>query len=133
MNLSNISSSQFTYDLLGKGLDATSKREKVISNNMANINTANYKRYYVNFEDNLKNSMDNLEMETTDPKHINDGTGFGDISVKRDTSSSVREDGNNVDIDTESSNEAQNTLEYYTLINQISNRISMESNVINSK
>ncbi|URZ00926.1 flagellar basal body rod protein FlgB [Clostridium felsineum] len=133
MAINGISSSQYTYNLLGKGLDATSERGKAISNNIANVNTKGYKRYYVNFEDNLKSSMDNLAMERTDSRHINDGASFGDIQLKKDTSSSVNEDGNNVDVDSEMSNEAQNTLEYYTLINQISSRISMERSVINGR
>ncbi|MCR3757820.1 flagellar basal body rod protein FlgB [Clostridium felsineum] len=133
MAINGISSSQYTYNLLGKGLDATSERGKAISNNIANVNTKGYKRYYVNFEDNLKSSMDNLAMERTDSRHINDGASFGDIQLKKDTASSVNEDGNNVDVDSEMSNEAQNTLEYYTLINQISSRISMERSVINGR
>lgn len=133
MDMSSISSNQYTYGLLSKGLDATSERGKAISNNIANVNTKDYKRYYVSFEDNLKNSMDNLGMERTDSRHINDGASFGDIQLKQDTASSVNEDGNNVDIDSEMSNDAQNTLEYYTLINQISSRINMERNVINGR
>lgn len=133
MGVNNISSSQYTYNLLSKGLDATSKRSKVISNNIANVNTKNYKRSYVTFEDNLKNSMDNLEMKRTDSRHINDGAAYGEIQVKQDKDTSVNSDGNNVDIDSEMSNEAQNTLEYYTLTNQISSRISMERSVINGR
>lgn len=133
MSLSNISSSQFTYDLLKKGLDATSERGKVIANNIANANTANFKRSYVTFEDTLKNSMGNIEMETTDKRHINNGTSFGDISVEKDASTSVNEDGNNVDMDTEMSDEAENTLEYYALISQANSSISMENSVIEGK
>lgn len=133
MSLSNISSSQFTYDLLKKGLDATSERGKVIADNIANANTANFKRSYVTFEDTLKNSMGNIEMKTTDKRHINNGTSFGDISVKKDASTSVNEDGNNVDMDTEMSDEAENTLEYYALISQANSSISMENSVIEGK
>lgn len=133
MDISNISQSQFTYDLLKQGLNAASTRQKAISNNIANVNTAGYKRSYVTFEDNLKNSQDNLEMKTTDSRHINDGQGFGEIQVKQDDSTSMNEDGNNVDIDTEMANEAQNTLMYEALISQINGRISMTSDVISGK
>lgn len=133
MDISNISQSQFTYDLLKQGLNAASTRQKAISNNIANVNTAGYKRSYVTFEDNLKNSQDNLEMKTTDSRHINDGQGFGEIQVKQDDSTSMNEDGNNVDIDTEMANEAQNTLMYQALISQINGRISMTSDVISGK
>ncbi|WP_234119822.1 flagellar basal body rod protein FlgB [Clostridium hydrogenum] len=133
MDTSNISQSQFTYDLLKQGLNAASTRQKAISNNIANVNTAGYKRSYVTFEDSLKNSQDNLEMKTTDSRHINDGQGFGQIQVKQDDSTSMNEDGNNVDIDTEMADEAQNTLMYEALISQINGRISMTSDVISGK
>lgn len=133
MNINGISESQLTYELLKKGLDASSQRQSVISNNLANVNTAGYKRSYVTFEDNLKQSTDNLEMIRTDPRHINDGAEYGAIQVKTDDSSSMNEDGNNVDIDTEMTNEAENTLKYYALTNEIGRRVNMTSSVINSK
>lgn len=131
MNVNSMSQSQLTYELLKKGLDASAERQSVISNNIANVNTAGYKRSYVTFEDNLKQSMDNIGMETTDPRHITDGGGYGDIEVKTDNSTSMNEDGNNVDIDTEMTDEAENTLKYYALISEINGRIDMTSSVIN--
>lgn len=133
MNVSGMSESQLTYEFLKKGLDASSQRQSVISNNLANVNTAGYKRSYVTFEDNLKESMDNIEMLKTDPRHINDGADYGAIQVKTDSSSSMNEDGNNVDVDTEMANEAQNTLKYYALVSETSRRLNMTSSVINSK
>lgn len=133
MNVNGISESQLTYELLKKGLDASSQRQSVISNNIANVNTEGYKRSYVTFEDNLKESVDNLEMLRTDPKHINDGADYGDIEVKQDSSTSMNEDGNNVDIDTEMADEAKNTLKYYALTSEASRRLNMTSSVINSK
>lgn len=133
MNVSGMSESQLTYELLKKGLDASSQRQSVISDNIANVNTAGYKRSYVTFEDNLKGSMDNIEMLKTDPRHINDGADYGAIQVKTDSSSSMNEDGNNVDVDTEMADEAQNTLKYYALVSETSRRLNMTSSVINSK
>lgn len=133
MNVNNISDSQFTYDLLKRGLDAASERQKVISNNIANVNTAGYKRYYVDFEDNLKTSMDNVDMKVTDPRHIDDGAKYGDIQVKEDDSTSMNEDGNNVDIDNEMASEAKNTLTYYAMINEINGRLGMTDSVIEGK
>ncbi|MFL0251638.1 flagellar basal body rod protein FlgB [Clostridium neuense] len=133
MDVNSMSQSQLTYELLKKGLDASSERQNVISNNISNLNTAGYKRSYVTFEDNLKEAGDNLEMVRTDPRHINDGAEYGDIQVKTDNSSSMNEDGNNVDIDTEMTNEAKNTLKYYALTSEISRRINMTNSVINSK
>lgn len=131
MGISNVSESQAVYDLIKKSMEASNTRSQVISNNIANVNTANYKRYYVSFEDTLKNSIDNLSLKKTNSKHLDDGNGFGTVSVKQDTASSMNSDGNNVDIDTEMASQAKNTLMYEALISQANNRISSEKLVIN--
>lgn len=133
MSVNGISESQFTYDLLKRGLDASTERQKVISNNMSNLNTKGFKRSYVTFEENLNNSLNNIEMTKTDPRHMGNGSEYGAIQVKKDDSTSMNEDGNNVDIDTESADEAKNTLNYYALVSQISGRINMTSSVINGR
>lgn len=133
MNVKNMSEDQLTYNLLKKSLDATSLRSKAIASNISNINTKDYKRKYVTFEDSLKQSVDDLELKTTDEKHLNYGSEYGEIKMETDNSSSMREDGNNVDIDNEMVNEAANTLMYNALINQVNSRLSMEKYVIDGK
>lgn len=128
--MNKLSNSQYVYGLLKNGLNASSLRGKVIANNIANINTKGYKKYTVSFEENLKQSMDSLNLKTTDSRHIDDGSSFGDITVKQDTSTSMREDGNNVDIDNEMANQAANSLMYNALISQVNSRLSMERYII---
>lgn len=130
MSTSSVSESQNVYNLIKQSLNASSTRSKVIANNIANINTADYKRHYVTFEDTLNDSMDNITMKKDNPKHLDDGNGYGTISVKQDNTTSMNSDGNNVDVDAEMSNQAQNTLMYEALTNQANSRISMEKYVI---
>lgn len=61
-----------SYELIKKSLDDTTARSKVIANNIANINTKDFKRSYVVFEDKLKDAIwnDKLELKATDEKHI---------------------------------------------------------------
>lgn len=118
------------YDLAKKGLDAASLRSKVIANNIANINTKGYKKYYVSFEDTLKSSLNSVEMEKSDELHISGKENPGTINVKQDKSSSMREDGNNVDIDNEMTNQAANALMYNALITQVNSKLSMTRYVI---
>lgn len=133
MNLKSLSKDQLVYNLLKKGLDASSLRTKAISNNIANINTKGYKRQYVSFEESLKENMDNLNLKTEDDKHIQEGSEYGQIKTAVDESSSMREDGNNVDPENEMANEAANTLMYNALITQTNSRLSMERYVINGR
>ena len=81
------------YGLMKMGLDATELRSRTIANNIANINTPNYKRRYVTFEESLKNEISNAKIE-----------------VKVDKDSIVREDGNNVDLESEKVNQAAASL-----------------------
>lgn len=131
MNMGSLSKSQEAYNLIKKGLDASSLRSKVTSNNIANINTKGYKQYSVSFEENLKDSMSDIDLKNTNKKHIDNAAAYGDIKVNRDTSSSMREDGNNVDIDNEMTNQAANAIMYNALITQVNARLSMERYVIN--
>lgn len=130
MEISNMSKNGYTYNILKKGLDAASERSTVIGDNIANINTKGYKRKYVTFEETLKNSSNDLEMKTTDDKHMKINGDAGDIQVKQDNSN-LKEDGNNVDIDNEMVNLAANNLMYNAMISQINSRISMTKEVIN--
>lgn len=133
MNVQNLSKDQLTYNLLKKGLDASSLRSKAISNNIANINTKGYKREYVSFEESLKENMDNFNLKAEDDKHIQDGSEYGEVKTATDNSSSMREDGNNVDPENEMANEAANTLMYNALITQANSRLTMERYVITGR
>ena len=128
-----MSKDQLTYSLIKKSLEATSTRGRVISNNISNINTKGYKRQYVTFEESLNNSVENLELKATDERHMQYGTEYGQIKVGTDRTSSIREDGNNVDIENEMTNQAANTLMYNALIGQVNSRLAMEKYVVNGR
>lgn len=138
-----------TYDLLKSGLKASNVRAKTISNNMANINTKNYKRFGVVFEENLKNDSDSsFKLRTTNENHYTDSSSnlkrtkeghlYGDesntygnnITIQQDNSTSMRADGNNVDLEIEKVNQAANTLKYNALITSINNKFNGMKSVI---
>lgn len=119
-----------SYNLLKKSLDASALRSKVISNNLVNINTKGYKRRYVTFEESLKNAENDIAMKRTSQKHMDAGEIFGNMEVKQDTKTSMRQDGNNVDIDSEIVNQSANTLMYDALTVELNNRILMRRSVI---
>lgn len=131
MNIGNLSYDGKVYNMIKKSIDAASVTNKVSANNIANVNTKGYKRYYVSFEDALKNETDTLDLKTDNPRHISDNEDNGQIKVKQDTSTSMNEDGNNVDIDNEMSNLAANSLMYNAMITEINNKLSNSRLVIN--
>lgn len=118
-----------TYSFIKQGLDASSLRSKVIANNISNINTAGYKKFKVTFEENLK-SDGKLDVNKTRNKHMDINNSQSTISVVKDESTSMREDGNNVDLDLEKVNQAANTLMYNTLITQANNKLTQSNYVI---
>lgn len=130
MNINNDS----TMQLLRAGLDASALRGKVVANNMSNINTEDFKRSYVSFEENLKSEIDKFSLKKTDDKHLS-GTLSGTLSdslvdVKVDNSTSMRIDGNNVDLDLEKVDQAANSLMYNALITQANSKFNMTKSVI---
>lgn len=133
MNISNLTKDQQVYNLLKEGLDAASERSEVSANNIANVNTKGYKRKYVTFEENLQKNENKIDLKKTDEKHMSLNNGNGDIEVKTDGSTSIKEDGNNVDIENEEVNQAANALMYNALITQVNARISQEKYVIDGK
>lgn len=131
MDINEKNKSEITYNLLKKGLNTSFLRSKISANNIANVNTKGYKAYYVTFEDSLKKNIENLNLKTTDAKHIKQqNTAFGEINVEREEGCSMRQDGNSVDIDSEMANLAANKLMYDSLVAQVNNRLSTRRYVI---
>ena len=120
-------------DLMGRILGAKWLRNQVISNNIANVGTPNYKRYDVSFESLLQSKLGQkrLELKATNHRHIR--TRLDDLTPKiyRETGSSVRQDGNNVDIDKEMAKLAENALAYDILTEQIKTKFKLLSSAIN--
>ena len=125
-----------TFVVLQKGMDATSLRQQVISENIANINTPGYKKREVLFEGELKRALDkkyNSGMEQTDARHFPGGRSLSGIGARIDASNatSMRVDGNNVDVDEEMTKLAENNIRFNTMAQLIAGRFTGLKNVIN--
>ncbi len=120
--------SKSTYDLVKKSMNYTVTANKAIANNIANVNTKNYKRYYVPFEDVLSSAKDKTTVVTTNSKHISNSS--QGPNIKKDTSTSMREDGNNVDIESEMTSQAANSMMYESLVRIINGKITSTRSVI---
>lgn len=96
------------FDTLSRLIQATEQRHKVISNNIANVNTPGYIRRDISFEGVLK------EQEQGET---------GELEVVNDTSTPRRADGNNVDIDMEMGQLNKNHLVHQTLVQVLSGQV----------
>lgn len=130
MNISN----DKTLRLINQALNAAVQRHTEISHNIANVNTRNYKANRVVFESELMKAMNKIDgqLNTTHHKHMNIASHVNDVQPKvvKDTSTSMRLDGNNVDIDMENANLAANQLLYNALVLQANAKISTLRHVI---
>jgi flagellar basal-body rod protein FlgB len=115
--------------LLERSLDAAALRNKAISNNIANVDTPGYKRSYVTFEETLQQALSSETLPTrkTHEKHLDLETASASQvrpQMHTDRSTSLRNDGNNVDIDVEMTNLAINQLQYNALVQRINGQFS---------
>jgi flagellar basal-body rod protein FlgB len=123
MMINPISSSVDPMAVLQKSLDALSLQHEVIANNIANIDTPNFKRSVVSFQDKLKMAIDatpesplwrtNAMHMPTSSKSLSLDNFHADVQTISDTVG--RNDGNNVDMEMESALLAQNNLLYNSL------------------
>ncbi|MBF7096327.1 flagellar basal body rod protein FlgB [Alkalibacter mobilis] len=124
----------FSYDIIKKGLDAASIRQKSISSNIANVNTPGFKAGKVEFESELRKAIGNagVSMKKTHENHLG-GTDISSVSPKvvKSEEHSMNENGNNVDIDREMVDLAANEIYYSALIEQLNRKLSNMSYVIN--
>ena len=122
-----INSSIYNYvNVLDKAADASWIRNEVISNNIANVDTPNYKRQDVKFESYLLAQLEGANSSSL--KKTVAGMDLDSLTstIYTDSNSlSYRLDGNNVDIDTENVELASNQLKYQALVSSINNEFSM--------
>lgn len=115
-----ISSGAYNYiNVLQQATDASWLRNTIISNNIANVDTPNYKRHDVQFEtylieqlaggDSMDSYVNNMDLSTLEPTIYTDNSNL-----------SYRLDGNNVDIDTENAELAKNQIKYSVMTDAIS-------------
>lgn len=127
--------SDVTAVALEKALNAAGERQRVIANNIANVNTPNFKRSYVDFEGELQKSLgksNQIRLRRTNPMHIGIGS-VGELEpmIKKDRYSTMRADGNNVDIDVENAELAINTIMYNTAATRLNQKLGQLRYVIN--
>lgn len=119
-----IGSDAYNYiNVLSKAADASWTRNEVIANNIANVDTPDYKRKDVSFETQLQKSLSGSGSLDTKVKELNLSTITGEVYTDLSTLS-YRKDGNNVDISTESANLAENQIRYYSLLDSMSQEFS---------
>ncbi|MDY2790248.1 MAG: flagellar basal body rod protein FlgB [Lachnospiraceae bacterium] len=118
-------------DVLDRGADAAATRNTVLSNNIANVDTPNYKRKDVAFNAYLEEAM--IGPGDLDERVAKINTRLEEINCSVYTDNvnlSYRADGNNVDISTENVYLAENQIRYNALVDSMNQEFSRISTAL---
>lgn len=115
-----------SIDLIEKKLDAVWMRQQVISNNIANASTPNYKSKSVEFETILERKLSANSSESA----VRSALDSVDPKIVEREGTSTREDGNNVDEVYESVEMARALLEYSYLTSSLTSTINRMKYVV---
>ena len=100
-----------SFKALDAALGAAGKRQEVLANNLANVNTPGYKREDVKFDGVLSKAL--AAAQSGDSAALNHLS----PSVETDSAAvAMRADGNSVDVDQEMAYVAENNIRYNALV-----------------
>lgn len=133
-----LNSSNFNY--LPRAMTAATIRQEVIANNLANVNTPNYRKSVVEFEDMLAREIygeepdGKLKMVRTHDKHLPVAPPdfHAEPTINQDNTTIMRTDDNNVDIDIEMASLSKNQIYYNALVTELSGHVTRLKNAITS-
>jgi len=122
-------------ETLRQALNAVALRQQVTAHNIANVNTPGFKRQTVQFEDQLQKALARAHTSgaVTHPRHLPVGAAAAPPRprVVTDRTTSMRNDGNNVDVEREMAILADAETQYAALTQVVSARYRMLRSAMN--
>lgn len=120
-----------TISALERGLDYSTIKGKAISQNIANVDTRNYKAKKVSFNEVFENAKANaLQAYKTDGRHIDFLNNNATKGVYNFSNFRSRHDGNGVDMDKEQTDLATNQIYYNAIVDRLNGKFGSLQNVI---
>ena len=128
------------FNYLPRAMTAATIRQEVIANNLANVNTPNYRKSVVEFEELLAREIygeepdGKLKMVKTHKKHLPaEPLNFhAEPTIFEDNTTIMRTDDNNVDIDIEMASLSKNQIYYNAMVTELSGHVTRLKNAITS-
>jgi flagellar basal-body rod protein FlgB len=121
-----------TINTLQQSLNYASVKNQTISSNIANAETPDYKAKDVVFKDVLNKELSSsITAKRTNSRHLpfeNDAQSAYQVVTRNDTT--YNHNGNNVDIDKEMSELAQNQIYYQSLVERLNGKFNSLQTVI---
>lgn len=120
-----------TISSLEKGLSYATVRQKTIAQNIANVDTPNYKAKDVSFKKMLTEAQQTgLSAYRTDARHYDFKMSEKTPGVFSYENLRYRQNGNGVDMDAEQAKMAENTIYYNALIDRVNGKLNTLNTVI---
>ncbi|MBF0457845.1 MAG: flagellar basal body rod protein FlgB [Nitrospirae bacterium] len=116
------------FENLQKLMSATAIRHKVLSSNIANSDTPNYKAKDVDFGSYFDGGQ--LSMDATKPMHFTNGAPLGSSGQIVENNALMWGDGNDVEVDMEVAKMTENALKFQAAVKLVSEKITMYKNAI---
>lgn len=116
-----------TIDMLSKMLDYRSKRHQLLTSNVANLDTPDYRPSDLEFNKNLQQavrSSGTLPLTTDHPGHMDGRTGGKDASY------TVRQEEGRAGLDKEMARLAENQLQYNMTVEMLARKFRGIGNVV---
>lgn len=113
------------FSTLEKALDGSALKQRVIAQNIANVDTPNYKARKVSFQHLLDEAANrSLKANRTDYRHFDFSTGKSEPFITKSNNTMYNHNLNNVDIDQEMAEMAKNQIYYNALIDRLNSRFN---------
>ncbi|MFD1018176.1 flagellar basal body rod protein FlgB [Thalassobacillus hwangdonensis] len=121
-----------TIRTLEQSLDYSARKNKAISNNIANVDTPGYKAESVQFKEVFDSELGSgFEAKRTHERHLPFGTSeHMPYRVLKDRQTTYNHNGNNVDIDKEMNELAKNQIYYQAVVDRINGKFRSMQSVI---
>lgn len=120
-----------TINSLEQGLKYATLKNKTIAQNIANVDTPNYKEKSVSFEKMLASAKENsISATRTDDRHYEFEISEPVIGINTYNNFKYRNNGNGVDMDAQQAELAKNTIYYNALIDRVNGKLNTLNTVI---
>ncbi|MFJ7950519.1 flagellar basal body rod protein FlgB [Lysinibacillus sp. NPDC096418] len=120
-----------TISSLENGLSYATLNHKTIANNIANVDTPNYKAKDVNFKNMLEEEKRNsISAYRTDVRHYDFSITQSTPGVSNIDNLRYRNNGNGVDMDAQQAKMAENQIYYNALIDRMNGKLNTLNTVI---
>lgn len=111
---------KFTTPFVEHALDWTAHRQKVLSSNLANVDTPGFRARDMSFE---PAQLHDAPLKTTSAKHIAIPAAEDSVRTFEVETTAVKANGNSVDLDRELSAAVKNGVQYLTLVQFVNQKL----------